>query len=320
MRGRVAVLGALLVVAAACRRGDEGPTRKLAPVRFVTGAGNIPVTLGIRKGFFAERGIDLRLVVIAGGGGVEAVVAAAAGEVDVGSYGSPVLVGAAAGVPIKIVASPPAPGQHFVLVARRGYERLEQLEGKRISPGRPGQGTLQAFRRIAGAHGLLPSDFEAVDVGNSASAFAALQAGSVEAVIASEASGVKAELEGFGKVIERAADYFGRYQHSFVFATQRFVDRQPEVLRAFLAAYRRSVEYVKAHPEEAIQLGVKVLELEEAPLRAVLTKEIPTWDPSGRVDLEGTDAALRILKELGEIDPSVPVTAAQLVDERFLAP
>jgi hypothetical protein len=79
------------------------------------------------------------------------------------------------------------------------------------------------------------------------------------------------------------------------------------------------VEYVKAHPEEAIQFGVTELKLEEKPLRRVLDQQLPTWDASGRVDMEGTDNAIKILKDLGELDKSVNVTAQKLVDDRFLA-
>jgi ABC-type nitrate/sulfonate/bicarbonate transport system substrate-binding protein len=73
-------------------------------------------------------------------GGVEAVTAAAAGEAEMGGMGSPIIVGAAAGVPIKIIASPPAAGQQFILVSRPKYKTLADLKGKPVSPGRPGQG------------------------------------------------------------------------------------------------------------------------------------------------------------------------------------
>jgi ABC-type nitrate/sulfonate/bicarbonate transport system substrate-binding protein len=59
----------------------------------------------------------------------------------------------------------------------------------------------------------------------------------------------KAEQEGAGKILVRASDYFGRYQHSFFFATDRFIAEHPEAVKGFLAGYRKVVEYVKANPE-----------------------------------------------------------------------
>ena len=318
----IAATTALLLLLVACTKGDTprdkaaAPGVKLERIRYATSPANLPITFGVKKGFFAEQGIDLQVITV--NGGVEAVTAAAAGEAELGGMGSPIITGAAVGVPITIVGSPPWSGEPFILVSRPGYQSLAELKGKPISPGGPGQGTIQAFNVIAKAKGLKPSDFQYVNAGSTANALAALQAGKVEAIITSEITGVKAELEGFGKVLERAVDYFGRYQHSFIFATNKFIKEKPEKVRSFLIAYRKSVDYIKGHPEEAIQFGVKELQQDERSFRAVQSKEIPTWDTSGRVDLQGTDNAIRILKELGEIDPKVQIAAKQIVDEQFL--
>jgi NitT/TauT family transport system substrate-binding protein len=311
----------LVLLAAGCSKAggksaDQQGEKPKTVVRYATSIGNLPINFGIKKGYFAEQGIEVKIVTIPGG--VEAVTAAAAGEAEMGGMGSPIVVGAAAGVPIKIVGSPPAAGQHFVLIAKPQYKSVADLKGKTIDPGGPGQGTIQAFNLIAKNKGFKPADFQFVNAGSVGNALAALQAGKVEAIIGSETTGVKAELEGFGKVIERAADYFGRYQHTFIFSTQKFIDQKPETVRGFLAAYRNTVEYLKAHPEEGLQFAVKELQQEEVPYRTVYAKEIPAWETNGRVDIEGTENAIRILKDLGEIDPKKQITAQQIVDERFI--
>jgi ABC-type nitrate/sulfonate/bicarbonate transport system substrate-binding protein len=317
---KILLLVLLVLLAAGCdkksaKTAQQGGTEKTL-IRYATNLGNLPINFGINKGYFAEQGIEVKIVTIPGG--VEAVTAAAAGEAEMGGMGSPIVVGAAAGVPIKIVGSPPAAGQHFVLIAKPQYKSFADLKGKTIDPGGPGQGTIQAFNLIAKNKGFKPTDFQYVNAGSVGSALAALQAGKVEAIIGSETTGVKAELEGFGRVIERAADYFGRYQHTFIFSTQKLIDEKPEAVRSFLAAYKKTVEYLKSHPEEALQFAIKELQQEEIPYRKVYAGEIPSWDTSGRVDIEGTENAIRILKDLGEIDPKKQITAQQIVDERFL--
>ena len=311
----------LVVLAAGCTGKNEPPAVKgeqqKTLVRYATSVGNLPIAFGIKKGYFAEQGIEVKIVTITGG--VEAVTAAAAGEADMGGMGLPILVGAVAGVPITIVGAPPAAGQHFILVSKPQYKSFAELKGKPVSPGAPGQGTIQAFNVIAKAKGFKPSDFQYVNAGTSANALAALQAGKVEAVITSELVGVKAELEGFGKVLERAADYFGHYQHSFIFATNTFIKEKPDAVRKFLAAYRKTVEYLKAHPDEAIAFAVKDLQQDEVTYKKVYAKEIPNWDTSGRIDFVGTEHAINILKDLGDISPNSRVTAQQIVDEQFLA-
>lgn len=313
------LVGAVLV-SGCTKSGEKAPGQKsdkpLSVIRYATSLGNLPINFGIKKGYFAEQGLDVKIVNIAGG--VEAVTAAAAGEAELGGMGSPIIVGAAAGVPITIVGAPPAAGQHFVLVSKPQYKSFAELKGKPVSPGGPGQGTIQAFNVIAKAKGFKPSDFQNVNAGTTANALAALQAGKVEAIITSEITGVKAELEGFGKTLERAVDYFGRYQHSFIFATNKFIKEKPEAVRGFLAAYRKTVEYLKAHPDEAIQFAITELQQDEIPYKKVYAKEIPAWDTSGRIDFEGTENAIKILKDLGEIAPNKTISAKQIVDEQFL--
>lgn len=302
-----------------CSKGeDASPKSGDNPVtlRFATSKSwCLPFSLGINKGFFAEQGIDVKLVEA---GGVNIVIAAAAGEADAGAMGSPILIGAATGVPIKIIASPPTTENPFILVTRPNYKDVAELKGKKVSYGKPGNGGIQAFNFIARAHGLTLSDFQNVDAGSGAAALAALKTGRIEALVTSEMTAFKAEKEGAGKVLARAADYFGRYQHSYIFATKKFIDEHPDTVGKFLAAFRKSVEYAKAHPEEVVQFGVKDIELEEEPLRHTLAMEAPRWDSSGKVDIVGVNNAIGILKELGELDKGSTVTAEQIVDLRFL--
>lgn len=317
---RIMVAFLMLALMSGCRtkseKSDQQETNKPVTLRFSTSkTWCIPFSLGIKKGFFAERGIDVKLVEA---GGVNIVIAAAAGEADMGAMGSPILIGAATGVPIKIIASPPSTENPFILVARNEYKSVADLKGKKVSYGRPGNGTIQAFNFIVKAKGLKLEDFHNVDAGGATTGLAALKSGQLDAIVTSEMTAFKAEQEGYGKILARASDYFGRYQHSYIFATDKFIKEQPDVLRNFLAAFRKSVEYAKANPEEVVQYGIKDLELEEKPLRHVLKKELPKWITDGKVDLVGTNNALKILRDLGELDKTGTVTAEQLVDQSFL--
>jgi NitT/TauT family transport system substrate-binding protein len=317
---RVLILILMMVCLVACTKNDKtAKANGTVKVRFGEinlGERAIPIYLGVKKGFFSEQGIDLEIRRF--NGGRELMTAAAAGEVDAGSVGTPVLLGAAKGLPVKIVGSPVSPGNPFVLVGQQSFKNVAELKGKRIGGGNLGGGSRQAFVAIAKANGLTLSDFQVLDTGGSSNAFAALQSGQLDGAITSELSAAKAELSGFGTVLGRAADYFGHYQHSYFFATQKIIDSRPELVRGFLAAYRKSIQYAKANPAEVIAFGVKELEFEEAPLRKVLTKSIPTWDENSRVDLEGTENAIKAIKEIGDLEQTNTLTALQVVDSRFL--
>jgi hypothetical protein len=65
-------------------------------------------------------------------------------------------------------------------------------------------------------------------------------------------------------------------------------------------------------------LAVTELQLDEKLLKALYAKTIPRWDTSGSVDLKALANTLTILKEVGDLDSTVNLTAEQLVDLRFL--
>lgn len=310
----------LLVVLLSCpgcsRKEKQGATVKVRFGEINVSERAIPLYLGVKKGFFAKQGIDLEIRRF--NGGPEQMTAAAAGEIDLGSVGTPVILAAAKGMPVKVIGSPVAPGNPFVLVAKPQYASVSALKGKRIGAGNVGGGSRQAFNAIIKSQGLTLGDFQTLDVGGSSNAFAALQAGQLEATVTTDLSAAKAELGGFGKVLARAVDFFGRYQHSFFFATDSFISSRPDKVKGFLTAYRESIRYIKEHPEEAITFGAKELELDEASLRRVLTRAVPTWSESQTVDLEGTDNAIKAVKELGDLEAANPITAKKLVDSRFL--
>lgn len=325
---KTAALLVTLVMAlnmAGCTKKEKEPDKSVAKpllkVRYASlgvGDGSIPLLQGIKKGFFRENGIEVEITRFRGG--PEAITGAASGAVDLGSIGTPILIGAAKGVPIKIIGSPVGNGNTFILVARPQFQTIESLKGKRIGGGNPGGGSRQAFVAMTREKGLGLMDFKVLDTGSSANSFAALQAGQLDASITSELYGAKAEIEGFGRIIARAADaeQFKRYQHSFFFASQKFIDANPDAVRGFLRAYKKSIEYVKANKEESIQFGIKDLELEEKPLRRAFERTLARLDSNLAVDLVGTNNAIKALKDLGDLDKSVQITAEQLVDTRFI--
>jgi NitT/TauT family transport system substrate-binding protein len=297
-----------------------GTQKNLVKIRFGElgiGPTNIFIDLGIQKGFFAEQGIDLEVKHF-NGGGPESITAAAAGEVEMGSAGSPVIVGISKGVPIRIVASPLIKGNSFVLMGGSKVNSIEELKGKRIGVPSIGGGAHQSLRRIAAAKGVTPDQYQVLATGTGGTGYAALQSGKVDAIIASEPWVTKVELDGVGKVLANASDYYKNYQHSGIFASQKFIAANPEAIRSFLKGYRKSAEYAKGHQDELLALAVKELQLDEKLLKVLYAKNIPLWDTSCSVDLKALANTLTILKEVGDLDSSVSLMAEQLVDLRFL--
>jgi NitT/TauT family transport system substrate-binding protein len=279
--------------------------------------GNPVQNLGVKKGFFARHGVDLKVIPFLNGG-AEATAGAFAGQVDMGSYGSPILTGLARGLPIKIVASPAVKGMNFELVARPGIGRVEDLRGKVISAGTPGNGTRQALLKILKAHGLGEQDVQLVG-GGGASGDLILATGRVDAVVTTELTTIKLEGEGVGRLLARARDYYPHYQHSYVFATDAFIKAHPEAVRGFILASRESYQYARAHLDEVVaEHRLLKIQLSDEQLREYWRRQFKLWDLSFKVDEDGLRGAVEVLQELKEIKRPLQADPKTWLDRRFL--
>jgi NitT/TauT family transport system substrate-binding protein len=280
------------------------------------GLATMPQTLAQERGIFAKHGVDLQVINFVKGG-AEATAGLASGQVDMGVYGSPILIGISFGLPIKLVGSPPDKGNNFELVARKGINSVKELKGKVVTSGALGGGNHQSLLRILQANGLSENDVSIVATGG-VDAEMILHSGRVEAVVTSEPIRRKLVDDGIGTLIARASDYYGRYQHSYVFATTDFISKHPETVRNYLRATRESLEYSKSHLDELVDFSAKRIKLKKELIRAYFLSQFEEWDPSFKIDVEGTANALKILKELKEIKPNVVFDPKTWLDTRFL--
>lgn len=272
--------------------------------------------LGIEQGIFSKYGIDLQIVNFTKGG-AEATAGVVSGQVDMGSYGTPILTGISKGVGMKIVASPPVKENPFYLVARQGINSVEELRGKTVATGAFGGGNHQSLVKILEHNGLKESDVKVVATGG-ADEYMILQSGKTDAVETSEPVVSRLVADGIGTVLEKAANVYGDYQHSYVFATTDFIDKHPEAVRNFLKASRESHEYARDNFEELVAKGSTLVKMDENVIREFYKADIAQWDLSFEVNVTGAANAVKIIQDLGEIDKSVNFDPDTWIDSSFL--
>jgi NitT/TauT family transport system substrate-binding protein len=307
----VIVAGSLWTNAAAA-----GKPVKIRFANLAYGLDSIYHELAIDKGIFAKYGIDLQVINFARGG-PEAAAGVASGQVDMGSFGTPILTAISKGIPIKVVAAPPVKKIGFILVARQDIKSVSDLKGKTVATGALGGGNHQSLLKIIYAHGLTDKDVKIVATGGVDEELI-LKSGRVEAVQASGVVVNKLVKDGAGHILAKAEDYYGHYQHSYVFATEALIKNNPEAIRNFLKASREEYQYGKDHLDELVAYAKKKITLDADLIRDYYVTNIQDWDLSFAVDIEGTANAVKILKELDEIDKNVNFDPKTWLDLRFL--
>jgi len=318
---RRAMLFVILVgfASLALAQTDKPTAAKLTPLRLANlgiGLGSMPQTLAIERGIFTRNGIDLKVINFVKGG-AEATAGVASGQVDMGVYGTPILTGISFGLPIKIVASPPNKAMNFELVAKKGINSVKELKGKVVTSGALGGGNHQALLKILKANGLSENDVSIVATGGT-DAEMILRSGQVAAVMTSPDKRRKLEGDGVGKLVAKAVDYYGHYQHSFIFATNAFITAHPDAVRGFLRATRESMAYSQGHLDELVAFSAARVNLPKETIRAYFQEQFKLWDSSLKVDVVATANAVKIVKELKEIKPNVEFDPKTWLDLRFL--
>ncbi|MGH7874422.1 MAG: ABC transporter substrate-binding protein, partial [Candidatus Binatia bacterium] len=157
-----------------------------------------PVVVAMRKGFFKSEGLDVDKVQMQPTVAVKALVS---GDVDYLLAWGSALRAAVTGVPIKAVVGIAGRPLH-VLVARPEIKTPKDLKGKIIGVDSVA-GTVDYLARVAVRHfGFEPEkDVKIIVTGESPTRLAALHAGSIDATPIDVAFAVKAEDEGFRRLI-----------------------------------------------------------------------------------------------------------------------
>ncbi len=94
--------------------------------------GFIPVDVGIDKGFFKKRGLDVEVFTFRGAGPMWSALAAEGIDISIGDSGGPLAI--AKGTPIKILVDTRNNLNPFVLIIREGsgIKTLADLKGRKI--------------------------------------------------------------------------------------------------------------------------------------------------------------------------------------------
>ena len=285
--------------------------------------GTVTPYVGEARGLFQARGIDLEIVDFQDGSTL--MEAFAAGRLDVALQGiAPAAIWQGKGVPLKVIAAANGGGHVLLTRADAGIRDLAGLRGKKVGTPKPGTVVDTLFRahiarELAGLGpekdlviipGLAPADLPTA-------LFASRE---VDAVITWEpfASQAQARFEDARVLWDGAAEWRKAhpgaplYPVNVVVARQDLLEKRPDDVRAFLAAYDETLRFLNERPNEANELIARELKLDLAIVAAARTR----IDYGSRVDVAAALRTLSWSKQLGYLK-EVPSEAA-LFDLRFL--
>ncbi|WP_436530781.1 ABC transporter substrate-binding protein [Actinoplanes sp. HUAS TT8] len=279
-----AALTATILLLAACGDpGDPAPGASGPPDKVKAGVIAIvdvaPIYVGRLKGFFREENIDLELTTAQGGAAI--VPAVLGGEYQFGfSNTISLLLAASKKLPIKVVAngnnSTGVDGQDFAglfVKADSPIRSPKDLAGRKVAAN-----TLKNIVETTVRASVRKDGGDAAAVRFTELAFPdqvpALESGQVDAIFVVEPFQQAAVLAGARRIASSYVDAAPDLTVAMYFTSNQLASADPDLVRRFTAAMKKSLAYADGHPDEvreAIGTYTKI----DPTVRAALI--LPKW-------------------------------------------
>jgi len=291
------LLLALLVVGPAAHfAGASEPAIRMAVLQ--SDIHQLAFWVAFEKGFFTKNGVSVEVAGVFKAG-PEIMTAFSSGELDMAYVGEAPATTAVANKAASVVVVAQVNTEGSALVIGKdntSIKSLADLKGKTVAI--PGHSTVQDFllRKVLKNAGI---DLVSVNiiVLKPPEMISALRTGQIDAFIAWEPHPSKAATMGVGQNLATSGGMWPGHPCCVLITDKRFIAKQPEKVRAVVAAHVQATDYIHHNAEEAIAIGVKSMGMDEATVRMAMKNVHFTYE----INVEGEKEYVRFLSELGLI-------------------
>jgi NitT/TauT family transport system substrate-binding protein len=278
----------------------------------------IPVNVGDQLGIFKKHGLDLKIVDF--GGGSKMVQALAAGSIDIGDGAGTEMAFIAKGAPMLAVceSAGPAPFLGVGVPWASPVKTLEDLKGKVIGVSSPGSFSDWSGHQLARKFGWGPDGVKTVAIGGGpAPISAALRTHLVDAVISTTALFLSFEEAKEGRLIAPVSSFEGNVASGALFASSQLIASNPDAIRAFIAAWIETVDYMRANKAETVKITAGINHFSEGVMSREYDLTIGMHTKDCRFDAESLTTLKRSFVETQMVEGEPDMT--KLYTEAYLS-
>ncbi|HEX3971842.1 MAG TPA: ABC transporter substrate-binding protein [Stellaceae bacterium] len=285
----------------------------------VENVGFIPLDVGMEVGIFQKHGLAIEELNFAGGAKI--AQAMTAGAVDISLSAGPDMQFVAKGAPeIAIGSIAEFPGyMAYVVAANSGVHGIDDLRGKKIGITSPGSLTdwlAEELDRVKGWSGASDRVTKVAVGGSTPAVIAALKTGAVDASITSTQLGLQMGENGEGRLLFDCSAYVGTIELYTMFASKTIVERNPDAVRRFLAAWYETVDFMKSHKAESVAISAKVMGHTPGVESQVYDRLVGKLSSNGKFSSQAIETLKASFVAMKSVDESVDMK--KLYTEEFL--
>lgn len=300
VRAALAALAAIagMGVAAAPAAADE---ELRVGVSIPAAVAFVPLQVGIDTGVFAKHGLAIKRADF--GGAARAHQALVAGSLDIVVAGGPDLAFVAkAQHALAVGVITVAPRQTTLIVRHDNpMKSHDELKGKRVGISTAGGLSEWVVRTLSRRLGFGPQGITAVALGRDDAQVAALRTGQIDATVMDFASGLRLEELGSGRIFLKVRDYVPAMITQAVYAQNDLITKRPQALRAFLAGWYETVDFMRADKAATLPIAARQMDVSTAAAGRVYDELIDNYSRDGRFEPEGLRVLIESLVEMGAL-------------------
>ncbi len=205
----------------------------------------MPMFMASKRGYYAEEGLAVDIILIAGLLGTKAVMS---NSVEFGSASNPTAAVQGAKLKMLMVFNDKPPG---ILAAQPGIKSVNELRGKKVGGSTVGSLDYGWLKELFPKFGLqLERDVIFLPIGSTSTRYSALRMGTIDASPLSPPSSFMAQDAGYPALL-RFSDEIEDIQASIVTTDDRLA-RQGELVRRFMRATVKGHRVYLSNRQEAI--------------------------------------------------------------------
>ena len=277
----------------------------------------IPVNVGEQLGIFKKNGLNLKIVDFTGGSRM--TQAMAAGALDIGDGAGTEMALVAKGAPMIAICETagPIPFIGIGVPWDSPIKTIDQLKGKKIGYSSAGSLTDWLTKQLARKQGWAAGDVTGVGIGNGASSIiAAFREHLIDADVAVTSLFLAMEENKTGRLLFPVSKYVGKLAAGTLYASKNIIDTNPGAVRAFVAGWIETVDYIRTHKAEAVKIESAITGFPESVMSRDYDLTIGMFTKACEFDAESLETLKQSFVDLNLL-PTAP-DMSKLYTEQFL--
>ncbi|HWE71606.1 MAG TPA: ABC transporter substrate-binding protein [Stellaceae bacterium] len=263
----------------------------------------IPVNVGDELGIFKKHGLELKILELQGG--AKMAQAVAAGAADIGDGAGSEMAFVAKGAPMIAVCedTAPAPFLSIGVPWDSPIKSLDEFKGKLIGVSNSGSFSDWSARQLARKKGWGDDGVKTVGIGNGVAAVgAALKTHQIDGMITGTNVFLAFEEKQEGRLIAPVSTWEGNVASGALFASNEILAKNPDAVRAFLAGWIETVDYMRAHKDETVKHTAAITHFSESVMSREYDLVMGMFTKDCHFDAESLAALKQSFRDLKLVD------------------